>query len=33
MTGHRGAVNAVTFSPDGRTLATGSADHSLRYGM
>ncbi|MFJ1643818.1 WD40 repeat domain-containing protein [Streptomyces sp. NPDC088258] len=27
---HKGPVNAVVFTPDGRTLITGSADHTVR---
>jgi WD40 repeat protein len=30
LRGHTGAVNAVTFSPDGRTLATASSDATVR---
>lgn len=29
LTGHESAVNSVTFSPDGRTLATGSVDQTV----
>lgn len=28
--GHSGVVNAVAFSPDGKTIASASADHSVR---
>jgi WD40 repeat protein len=30
LTGHTTWVNSVVFSPDGRTLATGSNDHTVR---
>jgi WD40 repeat protein len=29
LRGHRGQVNAVTFAPDGRTLASGSLDGGI----
>ncbi|MGH3686651.1 MAG: WD40 repeat domain-containing protein, partial [Pseudonocardiaceae bacterium] len=30
LTGHTNAVNSVVFSPDGHTLATASADHTVQ---
>ena len=30
LTGHSGTVYAATFSPDGKTLATGGADRTAR---
>jgi hypothetical protein len=30
LTGHQGTVNAVAFAPNGRTLATGGADRTVK---
>jgi len=30
LTGHGGTVNSVAFSPDGKTLASGNGDHTVR---
>ena len=29
LTGHKGNINTVVFSPDGQTLASGSSDHTI----
>ena len=33
LTGHRGVVQAVAFSPDGTTVASGGVDTIIRIGM
>ena len=30
LTGHTGAVSAIAYAPDGRTIATGSYDRTVR---
>ncbi|MCY4401880.1 MAG: hypothetical protein OXD54_04815 [Candidatus Poribacteria bacterium] len=30
LKGHKGGVNSVVFNPDGQTLASGSADNTIR---
>jgi WD40 repeat protein len=30
ISGHENAIRSITFSPDGRTIATGSTDKSVR---
>lgn len=33
LTGHKGYVNAITFSPDGKTILTASADKTAKRWM
>ena len=32
LTGHSAEVESVNYSPDGKYLASGSADNSIKYG-